>query len=221
MRHFYMGLGFTLCLWAVGYTSLNNAYAELMQVESEQEAAAQLFHALQAVVSLQGDFSQDVYDADTLLDTFYGTFAIKAPDALYWQTEEPEEQLLIADGEMVWYYNPFIEQVTLFSQQQIMNENPLFILLNQEGWDKFLIQKIDTQEESSRYHIRHKHKYADMDLFLTLSQDGDLSQLEWVDAYGQRSVFQLKNIQKNQKLAQDKFTFVVPAGVDIDDQRDL
>ncbi len=48
--------------------------------------------------------------------TSRGTLALKAPRQFRWETTTPFKQLIVADGEKVWVYDPDLEQVTVRAQ---------------------------------------------------------------------------------------------------------
>ncbi|HQY53918.1 MAG TPA: outer membrane lipoprotein chaperone LolA, partial [Dokdonella sp.] len=45
-----------------------------------------------------------------------GTLALKAPRQFRWHTTAPFEQLIVADGNRVWIYDPDLEQVSVRGQ---------------------------------------------------------------------------------------------------------
>lgn len=166
--------------------------------------------------TLTGRFEQHIYELDEKVEVMHGSFALQRPSQLYWETESPDESVLVADGETVWYYNPFIEQVSLFSQSQTMASNPLLVLLESDAWDGF---QIDYHE--GRWSIDGQDEAQGQQLMLRFNEHNQLVEMELSDAYGQRSVFLLSGVKENQFIAPSRFKFTIPEGVDVDDQRDL
>ena len=168
------------------------------------------------IETLAGRFEQHIYEYDEQVEVMHGKFALQRPSMLYWETEQPDESVLVADGNTVWYYNPFIEQVSLFAQSQTMASNPLLVLLESDAWDGFLIEF-----KQGRWVIDGQDESQGQQLILAFNDQNQLVEMELSDAYGQRSVFVLSELRENQPIAPSRFVFEVPEGVDIDDQRDF
>ena len=59
------------------------------------------------LVSLQGEFAQQVYDAnDRLREESRGTVALAVPRQFRWDYQQPFEQTIVADGSRIWIYDP-------------------------------------------------------------------------------------------------------------------
>lgn len=205
-------------------------------------AAAQLQTTLSSMQSLSGSFFQEIYDNGELLQELSGSFVLERPAKLRWVTYEPEASELIADGDTLWYYNPFIEQVTLYNQADAMQANPLLVLLDSAAnWQGFTITDLGKHEDvtaalsmdhrtvtenaaESVAEARHYWQISDQqqagsELFLAFYED-ELQQLILDDGQGQVSVFHLSIQQKNEPLSASTFTFNMPPGTDVDDQRE-
>lgn len=37
---------------------------------------------------------------------------MKRPNLFNWHMTSPDESVLVSDGQTLWFYNPFVEQVT-------------------------------------------------------------------------------------------------------------
>ncbi|MCO4320788.1 outer membrane lipoprotein chaperone LolA [Aliidiomarina quisquiliarum] len=195
---------------------ITSPIAQANQAQSEPAPQAETLRALLAnIQTLAGRFEQHIYENEEKVEVMQGIFALQRPSQLYWETESPDESVLVADGETVWYYNPFIEQVSLFAQSQTMASNPLLVLLESDAWDGFYIQF-----DQGRWIIDGQDEAQGQQLVLRFNSANLLVEMELSDAYGQRSVFMLSDLQENQPIAPKRFEFIVPDGVDIDDQRD-
>ncbi|MCV6004971.1 outer membrane lipoprotein chaperone LolA, partial [Escherichia coli] len=78
---------------------------------------------------VSADFSKKVISAEgeTVMEG-EGTVEIARPSLFRWSTTFPDENLLISDGKTLWYYSPFIEQVSIYWQEQATEQTP-FVLL--------------------------------------------------------------------------------------------
>ena len=88
---------------------------------------------LSKLVSYSANFSQSISDINGKeLQRTSGTLTLKTPNMLRWETQLPDETLLIADGTTVWNVDPFVEQVTVMQQQSITQNNPLMLLVSDD-----------------------------------------------------------------------------------------
>lgn len=201
-------------LLSVGYFSHTQlAYGETTQVQ-------QLRTLLQQVETLTGRFEQRLYEFDEPVEQLTGSFALQRPHLLYWETEVPEESILVADGDSVWYFNPFIEQVSIFTQADTMAANPLLVLLDDSEWEHFNIRKADRSDSSREgSHWVIEGREDGQVLELAFNAESKLYRMSLTDSFGQRSEFRLYDTIYNEVIAPERFRFIIPEGVDVDDQR--
>ncbi|MCV5927410.1 outer membrane lipoprotein chaperone LolA, partial [Escherichia coli] len=72
-----------------------------------------------------------------------GTVEIARPSLFRWSTTFPDENLLISDGKTLWYYSPFIEQVSIYWQEQATEQTPFVLLTRNRAsdWDNYKISQ--------------------------------------------------------------------------------
>lgn len=208
---------------APGYSPAN--YSAAQNGSANQTAAEKLQARLADLQSLQGTFTQEIFEDGFLLQELQGDFVLERPARLRWVTAEPEASVMIADGETLWYYNPFIEQVTLFNQTDAMQSNPLLLLLenDQRNWEAFAVT-LTTKAEAQTWTIKDEQDPSGGSVLELVFEHGaadgfGLTMLRLKDTHGQESVFQLSNIRFNQAIANQAFELELPVGTDIDDQR--
>lgn len=125
------------------------------QLQTEQ---AQLIERLAELNTLQADFVQLVKDANgELVQQLQGAMVLKRPNKLIWQTDAPDETLLVANGETLWYHNAFIEQVTIYDQAEAVAQSPLLLLLDADNsdWQNYDVA-IQTDAGEHSYTITRK-----------------------------------------------------------------
>ncbi|WP_157980699.1 outer membrane lipoprotein chaperone LolA [Aliidiomarina taiwanensis] len=187
-----------------------------LQAQEQSVQAQSLQTLLNQIHTLTGRFEQHIYEYGEPVEVLQGHFALQRPSQLYWETEAPDESVLVADGETVWYYSPFIEQVSLYSQSATMASNPLLVLLENNTWEGFSIEQV-----AGQWVINGEGEAQGQQLILAFDDNQQLAQIELSDAYGQKSIFHLQQTQLNQPVASETFQFEVPRGVEIDDQRGM
>lgn len=212
----------------------------LMAQESDGAAAKQaLLSKLQNLTTLSASFSQAVTDTNgDLVQQLQGVMKLARPAQLRWQTDAPDETLLIANGETVWYYNAFIEQVTIYDQADAVGQSPLLLLLNAESddWHSYDVRELEAAElaevgaieAGSGYVIEtNMQKLSEQNggsnsperLTILLTADNVMHTLVLDDGRGQTNTITLADQQINQPIMSDNFQFDVPPNVDVDDQR--
>lgn len=162
-------------------------------------------------------FSQQVFDKKgTLLQESYGQMDVQQPNKFRWQTREPDESLIISDGNSVWLYNPGLDSVTAMSLDSTIEQSPLWLIANQQSsaWENF---KVTGGKE--HFVITPKDPQSLTHKIEIFFGDGEISKLMIEDRQGQYSHFHLSEFQPLQNKAADLFKFEVPEGVDFDDQR--
>ncbi|WP_111643022.1 outer membrane lipoprotein chaperone LolA [Marinimicrobium alkaliphilum] len=183
-----------------------------------QSAAEQLRDRLAATDSMRGDFEQTLMDSDgTLLDDSSGEFAVQRPGQFYWHTREPYEQLLVSNHEVVWLYDPDLEQATLRQFTEDVQRTPALLLSGdlEKLQDNFVIERLPDENDRSAYLLSPTEREG---LFqeLTLVFNADvLTEIRLEDSLGQISVFALSPAQRNQPIDAALFEFEPPEGVDI------
>ncbi len=183
-------------------------------------AKKNLMQKLSELAAFKADFNQQVLSEEgQLLQTNKGRLAVSKPNLLYWHISEPDESLIVSDGNTLWFYDPFIEQVTLYSIDNAINNTPVLLLVNSDLnlWQNYAIKQMSDEH----FIIQSKDENSQVkSLTLVFNKAGNsLLEFEILDATGQLSRIRLSN---NQALSADDkklFQYTPAEGVAIDDQR--
>lgn len=163
-------------------------------------------------------FEQAVTDIDNnVLHKAKGQLVFKQPGQFRWQIAEPEQELLLSDGKTLWWYNPFLEQVSIYDAKQAVATTPFALLVSNDDdtWADFTIQKTELGYEISPLN-------ADDSQVQKLIVDFDnkvLQNIVILDRTQQTSAYKLSD-QAFDKDKQRHFSFDIPDDVDVDDQRE-
>jgi len=196
----------------------NNASDVGVKVNTEHQISAK--QALQAKLAtidgFSADFIQRVIDSEgQVIANGEGQLTVEKPNKVNWHTTSPDETLIIANGETLWFYDPFIEQVSVYDFDQALANTPILLLSsnNETLWDgyrviqvesSFVIESLDEQS-----HVKS----------LQLKFDNErLDQLLIFDATGQVSEITLAMRGSSASKA-TIYDFSIPEGTHIDDQR--
>jgi outer membrane lipoprotein carrier protein len=183
----------------------------------QDQSAAQLRKQLDAMTTLQGKFSQSLYDEKgEKLEESQGSFALQRLGKFYWKTEAPFPQLLVSNNKTIWLYDPDLETVNERPFTNDLQQTPALLL--SEDIDK-LRQNFTVTHKTVDKNIRFTlvPKVTDglfQQLILVFAGD-DLKEFHIQDSLGQSSQFMLSNVKRNQPLDASLFEFTPPPGVEI------
>ena len=163
------------------------------------------------------EFNQQVKDTnDNLLHSASGKLVFKQPGKFIWQIVKPEEELLMSNGKTLWWFNPFLEQVSIFDAEDAVATTPFALLVSQqdEVWNKFSITKLE-----SGFLVKPKNDNNSQVSQLSIYFDDFLlNEIVITDRTQQTSSYVL-NKQKFKKKLDVSFDFEIPDDIEIDDQR--
>lgn len=172
---------------------------------------------LNLINNFHANFIQRVTSADSdIVQEGKGELWVKRPNLFNWHMTLPDESILVSDGKTLWFYNPFVEQVTANWLKNATN-NPLVMLItrnNVADWCQY-----DVKQQGDNFFLMPKSDNSNLRQFtIKVTADGTIEGFTAVEQDGQHSAYQLKN-QKNGLVDTSKFHFTLPQGVTLDDQR--
>ncbi|WNC70572.1 outer membrane lipoprotein chaperone LolA [Thalassotalea psychrophila] len=201
-------------LLALSFSFANAANSDAAVIDYKEV----LKDKLNTVQGFSSSFTQDVVDADgNVLQNSKGTLAVKRPNLIYWETKAPDETLVVSDGKTLWFYNPFVEQVSAFNISNAVTNTPILLLsgLNDEAWQDYGVSKTTENE----FRITSLNEDAQVKTLHLVFSGNDLIKFTVTDATGQLSHFNLSNVVSEPLPKDSMFIFTLPDGVDFDDQR--
>ncbi|AHG21946.1 lipoprotein chaperone [Chania multitudinisentens RB-25] len=202
-----MKKGFVICCLLSGFVS-TSVLADAAQDLQKRLAKVNSFHA---------SFSQSVTSGDGAeVQRGEGELWVKRPNLFNWHMTSPDESVLVSDGETLWFYNPFVEQVTATWLKNATGNTPFMLITrnNASDWKQYNVkQKGDDFELTPKASSGNLKQFA-----ITVTNSGTIKSFTAVEQDGQRSAYQLKS-QQNANVDAAKFKFTPPKGVTLDDQR--
>ncbi|TVO36353.1 outer membrane lipoprotein chaperone LolA [Vibrio algivorus] len=163
------------------------------------------------------DFTQKVTspEGEVLLDG-KGSADISRPSLFRWKTSAPDETLLVSDGKNVWYYSPFVEQVTILSQEQATAQTPFVLLTRNRASDW---ANYDVTQSNDTFTLKPTAADTSVGTFqIKINAKGVVQQFNVIEQDGQKSQFEFSHFSMKKPDAAI-FSFSVPKGVEVDDQR--
>ena len=180
-------------------------------------ADIELQNRLNKVSVLSADFAQTVMSANgSNVQQGNGKLRIKRPNLFRMDTKSSQETQIIADGKTLWFYDPFVEQVTANWVKDAVNNTPFVLLTSNDKshWAQYTVEQKD-----DRFVLKPKAKNSNIKQFdIRIDPNGVLKGFSTIEKDGQSNQYILRNIT-NQNLDGSLFKFTVPKGIELDDQR--
>ncbi|ENO8414579.1 outer membrane lipoprotein chaperone LolA [Vibrio mimicus] len=163
-------------------------------------------------------FNQQVLSPEgKVIITGHGTVDIARPSLFRWETQAPDENLLVSDGTTLWHFDPFVEQVTLYRAEEALEQTPFVLLTRNKAsdWDAYHVE-----EKGDVFTLTPTALDSSQGRFqITISDKGVVQGFKVIEQDGQQSEFIFSKV-KQQKPNASLFNYKAPKGVEVDDQRD-
>jgi outer membrane lipoprotein carrier protein len=179
--------------------------------------AGELRQKLSLIEGFKAEFTQTVTSSEAeVIHQGLGFLSIAKPGKLRWVEIEPEQDEIISDGQTIWYYSPFVEQVSIYNTTDAIADTPFILLADQSEslWEHYRVSIKDHWYWVSSLEQSNQPLFA-----LSFTDEGSIAVFAIVDTQGQRSEFVLSNFQRQAEFDAATFVFTVPDGIAIDDQR--
>ena len=96
------------------------AFLVSVSFQASADTKEELQSKLSTLNALSSTFSQTVTRKDgSLVSKSSGRLSLKKPDKFMLHTTSPDEQVLFTKGSSVYFYDPFVNQVSIFDKQEL------------------------------------------------------------------------------------------------------
>jgi len=181
------------------------------------DASSDLQQRLDKVKSFHATFNQKVTDGSgASVQDGEGEMWVERPNLFNWHMTAPDESTLISDGKTLWFYNPFVEQVSASWLKDATSNTPFMLIARNQSSDW---KQYNVAQKGDDFSLTPKSADGNLKQFtINVSTNGTINQFSAIEQDGQRSSYTLKS-QQNGSISADKFKFTPPKGVTVDDQR--
>ena len=186
-------------------------------VAAENGARQQLDAFSMGLDTLAASFSQRIVSRDGVVeDASEGRVWLARPNRFRWAYGGEWPELVVADGEKIWMYDEALEQVTVRDQQAATVDSPLAVLMQPDLLDReFEVREVGENDSMQLLELRAREAEADFERLLLGLRDDALELLIVEDAFGLRTEFRFRAIERNPELYSDLFRFTPPDGADV------
>ena len=197
-------------------TSAQPETSEPAPAPGDSAAAEALERLLESTGTLRAAFEQQVHDASgRLVERAAGRMEMSRPGRFRWAYEQPYEQLLVTDGELVWMYDADLEQVSISRVEQSIAGSPAMLLGGGRLTDGFTV--VESWQREGLDWLAMVPLQEDSDFRrIVLAHDGEVvRRMELTDALEQVTAVVFGDVERDVVLGDDRFSFVAPEGVDV------
>lgn len=191
-------------------------------VQADEAASQKLNVLLEKVTSMRANFEQHTIDPKgQSLQTLTGQMSVQRPYLFRWDTQKPFTQQVIANGQVVWIYDPDLQQATKQKLDKQVGNTPALLL---SGDSKKIAQSFIVSQEKglsakqSVFILKPKDKEAVFESLKLTFNNQSLNSMQLKDSLGQRTDIFFSQMQVNGKIAPSFFQFTPPKDVDVIDE---
>ena len=189
-----------------------------------QPANTALDRYLEGLSSWQADFSQSLLDArGKRRELQSGRLIIQRPGKFRWEVSSTAErrssdpeQVMVADGRNLWFYDRDLEQVTVKPLGTALTATPALLLTGAAPVrETFEVLEREARDGLVWVAVVPRSSDAEFREARLGFASGDLRRMELDDKLGQRTTLVFSGSRRNAPVAADAFKFQVPAGADV------
>jgi len=177
----------------------------------------ELSHRLSLTEGFSAEFQQEVISPEgDIISESKGSLEIARPSLFRWETKQPDENVLVSDGKTLWYYTPLVEQVTIYDADKASEQTPFVLLTRNKknDWDNYFVA-----QDQNTFTLTPTHIDSTQGRFtIKIDRKGVVKGFDVIEQDGQATHFTFSHIDL-EKPQDSLFHFVIPKGVEVDDQR--
>jgi outer membrane lipoprotein carrier protein len=173
---------------------------------------------LNGLASWSADFEQTIDDGHgNVLRSAAGRLYLQRPGKFRWDYSQPSEQLVLADGKQIWFYDKDLAQANVRDMDTSLASTPASLLSGSASvGTQFNVTALPPSAGLQWFQLVPKHSDTDFQLVrIGFNKGGELASMFLADKLNQITQLTFSNSKRNDKFAPDLFSFVPPPGVDV------
>jgi outer membrane lipoprotein carrier protein len=204
--------------WRNAFVALTLLIAPLGTTSAYASPASDVEKYLSGLASWSADFEQTIDDGHgNVLRTAAGRLYLQRPGKFRWDYSKPSEQLVLADGKQIWFYDKDLAQANVRDMDTSLASTPASLLSGSGSVSaQFNVTALPPSAGLTWYQLVPKHADTDFQVVrIGFTKNGELASMFLADKLNQITQLTFANSKRNDKFAPDLFTFVPPPGVDV------
>jgi outer membrane lipoprotein carrier protein len=172
---------------------------------------------LSGLASWSADFKQTIDDGHgNVMRSAAGRLYLQRPGKFRWDYSEPSEQLVLADGKQIWFYDKDLAQANVRDMDSTLASTPASLLSGGGSVStQFDVTALPPGEGLQWFQLIPKHPDTDFQLVRIGFDKGELRSMFLADKLNQITQLTFSNSKRNLPLGPELFSFVPPPGVDV------
>jgi outer membrane lipoprotein carrier protein len=181
------------------------------------DAISQLKEFSAQAKTAKGEFVQKMQkNSAGAMEVSSGSFAFSRPGKFRWEVRKPFEQLMVADGEKLFFFDKDLNQVTVKGLQDAVGASPAMLLFGGTDLEKaFTLSALPNKDSVEWLEALPKSKEAGFDRIILGFAGGVPAQMEVRDAFNRVTSFTFQGVERNAKIDAEQFRFTAPKGADV------
>ena len=151
--------------------------------------------------------------------TSSGSFEFARPSRFKFEYRKPFQQTIVADGRTLWLHDADLNQVTARAQDQVLGSTPAALIAAAPDLQSlrrdFNLEPAPDRDGLQWVQATPKARDGQLNQVRIGFRGDDLSVLEILDSFGQRSVMTFNQLQLNLPMPAGTFDFKPPKGADV------
>lgn len=151
--------------------------------------------------------------------TSRGEFAFLRPDRFRFHYTQPFEQLIVADGQTLWLFDPDLNQVTARRQAEALANTPAALLAAAPDLravrQAFTLAEGEAADGLRWVEATPKARDGQVQRIRIGFRAGQLETLDILDSFGQRSLLRFGPLERAAGLTAASFRFQPPPGAEV------
>lgn len=189
------------------------AFLVSVSFQASADTKEELQSKLSTLNALSSTFSQTVTRKDGyLVSKSSGRLSLKKPDKFMLHTTSPDEQVLFTKGSSVYFYDPFVNQGSIFDKQELYSSPFMLLTTKSESvWGQYEVAKV-----GNSYVLKAKN--PGQVVSIKLEFQGDLVSDLYVQLKdGNTNRYTLSQVKT--QVSDSSFEYKIPEDAQIDDER--
>ena len=172
---------------------------------------------LAGLATWSADFNQVIEDGHGKVSRqAAGHLYLQRPGKFRWDYTQPSEQLVLADGKQLWFYDKDLAQANVRDMSANLAGTPAMLLSGAGSVaEQFTITALPSAEGLEWFQLIPKHADTDFQAVRIGFHKGELQRLLLADKLDQVTRLSFSQAKRNVRLAPELFVFTPPAGVDV------
>jgi len=192
-----------------------------LQIVAAAEEKDPLDFFLNRLESYQADFKQTLFNEQGVeLETSTGKVYMQNPGRYRWEYEQPYVQVLITDSDTLWVYDKDLAQVTIKNVSGAIDNTPAAIISGQQNIsDNYVVVNMGVIEGFDFIELTPRDVDSQYRSVRLGFDKNNLVMMVLHDNLGQITRIDFHNPVRNKRFGGPLFTFDMPEGVDVIDER--